>query len=422
MIRSTVASILFLLLLTIQSGQGTAAAAPAQPKAKLTRMEGPPFEGVFVRADAKELALEGLEAPVGLSTVRELRFVTDTSPRPLSEGAIGLRVMLRGGDVVRGALEAATADDVTIKPLDLGSLRLAFDAIRRIEAEPASRGPCDEPGRARPARKGTDLAYVRSGDAFAGTLADATAAGIVLEGTGTKQSIAWADLVVLHLDGAEPKPAEGLVAEIETTGGSLLLGTDATGDAEGWHVTLASGLKVSIPRAGLAAVRWSGGAFARVETLPYEATYIPYYTDDGLDRADLVGWYGARADRTPSGCPLRIAGTTYRHGIAVHAKSLVKIPLGKAYRRFSSAFGIDDEAVTTGAGTGSKGDVTARVLVDGKEVWTSNGSVKGGEPARVVGPIDVSGAETLVLEVDFGGDQHRLDRADWADPVLVRAP
>ena len=114
---------------------------------------------------------------------------------------------------------------------------------------------------------------------------------------------------------------------------------------------------------------------------------------------------------------------TYRHGIAVYAKSIITVPLGKAFRRFSTAFGIDDEVfIDRGSGSDLKGDVTARVLVDGKEAWTSKGSVKGGEPARTVGPIDVSNAETLVLEVDFGGEQWTLDRADWADPILVRAP
>jgi hypothetical protein len=61
------------------------------------------------------------------------------------------------------------------------------------------------------------------------------------------------------------------------------------------------------------------------------------------------------------------------------------------------------------------------VLADGKEVWTSGGSVRGGEPARTVGPLDVSGVKALVLEVDFGQELFVMDRADWADPVLLRA-
>jgi hypothetical protein len=420
MIRPTVAVLFVLGFLTNGSDRGFATAAPAGAKVRVVRVEGEAVDGGFVGVDGKGVVLEGAEAPIPLRNVRELHFAAETAPRALAEGAVGLRIVLRGGDVVRGALEAASVEDLTIKPVDFAALRLPFDAIRCIEADPASRGPCDEPGRLRPARKGTDIAYARSGDAFAGTLAEATMSGVVLEGNGAKQTLRWAELIVLHLDGTDAKPPEGLVAEFEMRGGSLLLGTDVTADAAAWRATLGGGIQLTVPRDGVAAVRWSGGSFARVDDLPYEATLIPFY--EGLDPAFLEAWYGARADRTPSGCPLRIANGAYRHGIAVHAKSVVKVPLGKAYRRFTAAFGVDDEAVALGARSGSKGDVTARVLVDGKEVWSTNGSVKGGEPARPIGPIDVAGAETLVLEVGFGSDQHRLDRADWVDPVLVRAP
>ena len=58
------------------------------------------------------------------------------------------------------------------------------------------------------------------------------------------------------------------------------------------------------------------------------------------------------------------------------------------------------------------------MLADGREVWSSGGSVKGGEPARAVGPLDVTGVDTLTLEVDFGGGRHVMDRADWVDLVL----
>ncbi len=420
MIRSSAASILTLTLLSIGSIAPIASGAPAGPKVRVIRVDGEPVDGAFVRADANGIAIEGFDAPIRLAVVREIRFAPDVAPRGLTDGAVGLRVVLRTGNVVRGVLEAATADDLTIKPPDFASLRIPFDAIRRVEAEPPNRDPCDDPGRDRQARKGTDLIYARSGDAFAGTLVEASLKGVVLEGNGTKQSLSWADVFVLHLDGTDPKASSGIVAELETAGGSMLVGADATGDAEGWSVTVAEGLKVSIPKAAVTVVRWSGGDFARVESLPFEATFTPY--NEGLDPTMLAGWFGARIDRTPSGCPLRLAGTTYRHGIGVHAKSVIKVPLEKAYRRFTATFGIDDEVLEHAKTSGSKGDVTARVLVDGKEAWTSGGSVKGGEPARSIGPIDVTGASILVLEVDYGDDMHRSDRADWADPILVRAP
>ena len=94
------------------------------------------------------------------------------------------------------------------------------------------------------------------------------------------------------------------------------------------------------------------------------------------------------------------------------------MPLRKAFTSFDCRFGIDDEAVARSEGP--RGDVTARVLADGREVWTSGGSVRGGDAPRAVGPIDVTGVDVLTLEVDFGKEQHQMDRADWADPLLVR--
>jgi hypothetical protein len=178
---------------------------------------------------------------------------------------------------------------------------------------------------------------------------------------------------------------------------------------------------VDVPAASVRTIRWSGGAFVYASELPFTSKYTPFVDDDSKPeyRAYRELWYGARADLRPDGCPLRIAGTTYRRGIGVHARSVVTLPLAKGFVRFECRFGIDD-APNLG-GDGPRGDVTARVVADGKEVWTSGGSVRGGEPARVVGPIDVTGVESLVLEVDFGAELHQRDRADWVDPVLLRA-
>ncbi len=398
---------------------GVRGAPAAGPKVRVVRVGAASVEGTFARSTPAEIVLDGVATPLDVATTRELRFAPDAPPRPLPERSTGLRVVLRGGEVIRGTLEAATVDELTVKPPDLAAMRLPFDAIRRVETESPDRRLCDEPDRLRPARAGTDVAYARSGDAYAGTVADATTKGLVIESSASKQTLAWADLVVLHLDEPALPPAKATPCEIETAGGSILLGEDPVGSVDGFTLTLRSGPKVSVPREALVAVRWLGGAFALVGALAFEATITPGYEDVAKpSREDLV--WGLRVDRTPGGCPLRIGGVRYRHGISVHSKTSLRVPLGKAWTRFTCAFGIDDEVLTDTADPSRKGDVTARVLVDGKEAWSSKGSVRGGEAARVVGPIDVTGAEELVLEVDFGADQFTLDRADWAEPILSR--
>lgn len=397
---------------------GVRAAPAAGPRVKVVRVDGPPVEGVFVRSNATEIVLEG-GTTLDVAHTREVRFAPDAPPRPLPDRATGLRVVLRGGEVIRGALEAATADELTVKPPDLAALRLPFEAIRRVEAEDPGRGPCDRPAHGRDPRPGTDVAYVRSGDAFAGTVAEASEKGLVIEGAGSKRALAWADLLVLHLDEPELGAAKAPLCELETVGGSFLVGEDPEGTADGFRLTLRSGPKVSVPREALVAARWLGGAFALVGTLPFVEKIERRNGDLFAPKRD--DWtHGLAVDRTNAGCPLRVGGVRYRHGISVHSTTVLKVPLGKAWERFTCGFGIDDEVLSPPKDPSRKGDVTARVLVDGKEVWSSKGSVKGGEPARVVGPIDVTGAEELVLEVGEGGDLYALDRADWLEPIVSR--
>jgi hypothetical protein len=63
--------------------------------------------------------------------------------------------------------------------------------------------------------------------------------------------------------------------------------------------------------------------------------------------------------------------------------------------------------------------VDARVLGDGKTLWEATG-VRGGVAPVVVGPLDVSGVDVLVLVVDYGQGRNELDRAVWGSPILVR--
>ncbi len=264
------------------------------------------------------------------------------------------------------------------------------------------------------------MAYATSGDAFPGTLDRASLEGVVLDRDGDKRTIAWADLVVLHIDEPALPAPEGRTAELDTVGGSRLAADSIEGDAKTLRVTTRSGLVIEVPRETVAAIRWWGGAFTYASRLPFSSEWSPFYEDTVSDRQLIAQLNRLRVDRTLDGCPLRVAGTTFRHGFAVRAKSVVTIPLDGAFSTFETRFGVDDEALA--AVEGVKGDVTARVLVDGKPVWTSQGSVKGGQAARTIGPLDVAGAKSLVLEVDFGEGLQSMDRGDWGDPVLVRAP
>jgi len=144
----------------------------------------------------------------------------------------------------------------------------------------------------------------------------------------------------------------------------------------------------------------------RVEFLsdlePAEYTFTPF----------LGTRWPLRRDRSVEGGLLLLRGTEHLKGLGMHSQCRVRYRLDGAYRRFRSLAGIDDAA----RGGGS---AVFAVEVDGRRVFQSD-ELTGRSPPAVVGPIDLTGARELILEVEFGRSGDVLDRADWCDACLLK--
>ncbi len=119
-----------------------------------------------------------------------------------------------------------------------------------------------------------------------------------------------------------------------------------------------------------------------------------------------------QADRSTDGNPLSIAGKVFTRGLGTHAHSEIEIPLGGAFKRFQASVGPDDEK--------PEATVGFEVLVDGQKRFDS-GTMKKGQAAKNV-DVDVTGANSLMLVVNDGGDGISCDHADWADACLMVDP
>lgn len=400
---------------TAGPGPDRAAAAPARAAVAVTRLDGTVETGALVKVDAAGAWLEGAETPLPLDEPRELAFPGATAAPPADAPGPRLALQLRGGEDLRGRLLAADESGLTLAAPDGGRLKVVFDVVRRVEPAGPAEAPCADVGRTAPPRPGHDVAWLRTDDVLVGTLEGATLEGVALDVGGARRVVGWDALKVLHVDEPELPPDGGLVLEADLVDGSRLPCREVACDGTAWRLTTRAGLVVTAPVGAVRVLRGSGGRFVHGSQLPFTAEHTPYYADDTAPPA----WYAATADRRPDGCPLVVGGVVHRRGIGVHAKSVVRLPLDGRFVRCFASFGIDDAAL---AGEGDlHGDVTARVLADDRELWSSQGSVKGGEPPRPVGPLDVRGVKVLVLEVGFGGARHWNDRADWLDLVLEKA-
>ncbi|WP_437112784.1 sigma-70 family RNA polymerase sigma factor [Streptomyces syringium] len=102
---------------------------------------------------------------------------------------------------------------------------------------------------------------------------------------------------------------------------------------------------------------------------------------------------------------LRIGGTTYRHGVSVHAASSVTIDLNRSCTSYDAMVGVDDMTLGLGA-------VRFSVYADGLRLWSS-GVVRGGEAAVPV-HAPLSGNRTIRLVVQPQSPADRVAVADWA--------
>jgi alpha-galactosidase len=136
-----------------------------------------------------------------------------------------------------------------------------------------------------------------------------------------------------------------------------------------------------------------------------------------VDRMDLSrveqDWSQARAGRSVDGRPLTLGGVVYKHGVGTHASSDMLIDLNGSATRFMAVVGVDDER---------KGLGSVRFFVDvDKRNAASTPVMRGGDAPRTLS-VDVSGAKTLHLRVDDGGDGITNDHADWGGAVLILKP
>ena len=131
---------------------------------------------------------------------------------------------------------------------------------------------------------------------------------------------------------------------------------------------------------------------------------LPWHaTRGGGERPIYGGWGGARADATPYGEALRIAGTTFDSGIGVLANSRIEVR-NAGFSRFVAHVGIDDSALTD--------DVKVRfaVFADGRQVATTDWRRRGDAPVGLT--ADVKGARIVELVA-------RADRPHLPNTITV---
>ncbi len=128
------------------------------------------------------------------------------------------------------------------------------------------------------------------------------------------------------------------------------------------------------------------------------------------ERPMYAGWGGARADSTPYGQTLRIAGTAYAAGIGILANSRLEVS-NHGYRRLSTQVGVDDSALDRTHG------VTFMIYGDGKLLAKSK-SLRWGQPAQALS-ADVGGVKLIELVARSAARGNEQLPVSWGDAALL---
>jgi hypothetical protein len=137
---------------------------------------------------------------------------------------------------------------------------------------------------------------------------------------------------------------------------------------------------------------------------------LPWTGTRGMgERPMYGGWGGARADATPYGQTLKIAGVSFDSGIGVLANSRLEVR-NAGYHRFSARVGIDASA------RGRQAPVRFAVYGDGRLLARTAALPYGHAPEPIT--ADVTGVKIIEL-VARGADGERFpDPVTWGEALL----
>ncbi len=326
--------------------------------------------------------------------------------RQPSASVSGPQVLLANGDRLRATPNHATQETLRVHSELLGDLEIPLERVQAVVFHPPSDPAAREGliGRLTTGKRKHDLVILANGDELSGTFLSMDDMSVRLDGSQGAIEISRSGIRALVLSSdliSFPLPKE-LYAKVYLSDGTELSLVEAWLTAANLRGRAAVGREVTMPMEQLVAVEFRNGRLTFLSDLePAAYRHTPYL---GLP-------FTFQQDRTVTGNLLTLRGEAYRKGIGVHSRSELTYELNGRYRRFEATVGVDDE-------TGGQGSVVFRVLLDGMSAWESPTLTGQVAPQHV--RLDLKGARTITLIVDFGTLGDVQDHADWADAKLVR--
>ncbi|GMU33747.1 MAG: hypothetical protein AMXMBFR20_16190 [Planctomycetia bacterium] len=372
----------------------TGSVGHTQPTATVQTIDGAAYQSdvAFIAAPDSLLChgKDGTDSKIAWEDVDVVQF--DNPPAPKAVGAWA--VSLHAGDRLFGEIVGGNSKQLQLKHAILGELDIALTEISRVQR-------VGEAATTEPMAGEEDLLQLTNGDFLRGAVAGCGSSGVTFFDGKRDREFRWADIAGLQLAALTRRAGSGLRWIVTLTDGTSLVGTAFQNESGSLSVKTVLDRKMSAPIDQLVSIEPIGGRrtwLSMMEPAEYKAT--PYFD---------VRW-GFERDRNVVGGPLRVADETYTRGIGLHSACRISYALDKRFRQFRAALALDDTA-------GPLGDADVRILIDGR-LLVELEHVRKNEALRLV-DVDVSGGETLTIEIGFGDRGDVQDRVNLLNAALI---
>jgi hypothetical protein len=400
------------LLCALVAAGGIGATVEAQQDVEVQLLDGRRATGRFEALDGSGLRLATAEGsrPIAAEEILALGF-EGGSLEPAAELA---EIEFANGVRWRGRLRGGKGEDLLLGIGSHAEVALPYGGYRRVEIlqRTAGKGAIEAPSGE------SDRIYRVVGEALdvvEGIVTGYDEAGAAIEDSaGRERKIAWKEIAALLFGSSEASwsPSERS-ATVRLRDGSFARGVLQSGAPGMLALGFGESARLELAPSEIWSVEMHGPSFARLSELTPARTELAPFFEDGP--APFCA-----ADRGIFGAPLRVGGKLYARGLALRPVCDLHYELGGAYRSFRTRVGIDDACEPERHRDESwYGTVRFRIEVDGKEVWASP-IVRAGQAALEVPPIDLQGAQRLVLRTDFADGLPAGDLPVWIEPLLLR--
>ncbi len=398
------------------------AALAVGPAVEVRQLSGQTVSGTLVAMSASSITIKGGDNTDTALPTADILGITPQSNSDLSEQEIDagqglattVSIVLTDGSRLQGVGITIAETDVTISPVTGDtSWKLPLGALASVRfAAPAPK--IDEQWKEIAAvARSTDVLVVNKGDSLdylEGVLGDVSDETVQFDLDGDAIAVKRSKVAgLLYYHPADAEGAEA-VCRVHGRGGLFLVARDVSLVDGALHVVTPSGLQHDLPWSEVRHLDFSGGKVAYLSDLePEIQRWTPYFEARQLP-ASAVRYYTPRRDQAFDGEPLRLAGQTYRRGLAIRSRTELVYRLPGKFSRFVAVAGIDDRMRP-------QGHVHLMIYADDRLLLDCE---MGGSDEPVPVDLDLTGATRLRIVVDFGQDLDISDHFDLCDARIVK--